>query len=486
MQLGRNDPCNCGSGKKYKSCCLGKEEIRPTAPKSAEIEHIVTLFNAGKHDILESKIRSLIEIFPNLGIAWMIWGVSLQIQGRDGLPALEKAAKLLPNDIEAQQNLLVAQRNMGENEGALVSVRRVLKLNPKFAEAHNDMGFILHELGRLSEAESSYLQALKLEPNFAAAHSNLSRCLLAMGRLTAGWPKYEYRWDGTIPKLDRPVTTLPQWKGQNVSPSDRLLVFAEQGWGDQLQFSRYLQLTQEKFIAGVSIVVEAPLRELFQRSFPNVEILKSVPRNQKHWQWQCPLLSLPLAFNTSLNTIPRHIPYLIPDPVKVTRWESKIAALNLPASSCKIGLVWKTSSLMSNTSLRSLTLQKLEPILNGQNCIWFSLQKEPHPSESAWKASGKLIDWSKDFDDFDWTAALVMNMDLVISVDTAVAHLAGGLGVPIWLLNRYASEWRWMRDRVDSPWYPSMKIFTQKTAGDWDGLVKEIANSPEFSRIEKV
>jgi hypothetical protein len=169
------------------------------------------------------------------------------------------------------------------------------------------------------------------------------------------------------------------------------------------------------------------------------------------------------------------MPYLTPDPVRVTLWQSRIAALGLPASTRKIGVVWKSGTGMKIAQLKSITLQAFTPLLNQPGCAWFSLQKEPDPDKGSWVASGKLIDWTDEFGDFNETASLAMNLDMIISVDTSVAHLAGGLGLPTWLLNRHASDWRWMRNREDSPWYPSMRIFTQNKAGDWDEVVSRMS-----------
>jgi hypothetical protein len=178
-----------------------------------------------------------------------------------------------------------------------------------------------------------------------------------------------------------------------------------------------------------------------------------------------------------LATIPNQIPYLTPDPLRVVHWQSRIDALGLPASTRKIGVVWKSGTGMKISQLKSISLQTLAPLLNQPGCAWFSLQKEPDPDKAPWVTSGNLIDWADEFGDFNETASLAMNLDLIISVDTSVAHLAGGLGLPTWLFNRHASDWRWMCNREDSPWYPTMRIFTQRKAGDWDEVVSRMSAS---------
>jgi tetratricopeptide (TPR) repeat protein len=588
VKPGRNEPCPCGSGKKYKKCCSEKVDARlasvsalakGSAPKPVEISQLLALLNAGCFAELESRAFPYIKQYPDNGFLWKLLGTAFHQMGRDAdaLAAFQKAAilspgdgeahsnfgcalnsngrlneaeashrralqikpdhavahnnlgltlndlgrldeaetsyrralelkpdfaeahlnlgnalqnlgrlddalasyrralELKPNYAEAYSNLGSALQNLGRLDDALASYRRALEIKPDYAEAYSNLGSALQDLGRLDDAMASYYRALEIKPHHAETHYNLGDALLLSGRLSEGWHKYEYRWKVGSPRQPRPATSLPQWTGQTTLPDDRLLIFTEQGMGDRLQFSRYLPLAGNRFRNGVSVVVDRPLQALFRRSFPDVEILDAVPVDQSAWQWQCPLLSLPLAFGTTLETIPRDIPYLVPEPARASYWHSRIAALGLPDSARKIGVVWKPGKLMKNANLRSLSLQQLAPLLNQPGCSWFSLQKEPDPDRMPWVSSGKLIDWSEEFSDFGETAGLLTNLDLVVSVDTSVAHLAGALGKPVWLLNRHASEWRWMRNREDSPWYPTMRIFTQKRAGDWDETIGDMA-----------
>ena len=357
---------------------------------------------------------------------------------------------------------------------AEIECRAALSIDPTYAEAHSSLGDILKNQRRMREAEDSYRKALRLKPDFAEAHHNLSHLLLATGRLGEAWPEYEYRFQATALSRLPFVDALPRWTGQAAQTGDRLLVLKEQGLGDKLQFARYLPLAAERFVDGVSMVVDRSLLTLFRRSFPNVEFLEVVA-DTVAWQWQCPLLSLPLAFGTTLETIPRRVPYLVPDPLRTAYWKSRIDALGLPAAQRKIGIVWKPGTGLRNAALRSLSLHQLGRLFDLPGCAWFSLQKEPDPDKAPWVTSAKMIDWADEFVDFDETAAIAAHLDLIISVDTAMAHLAGALGRPTWLLNRHASEWRWLLDRNDSPWYPTMRIFTQEPAADWDGVVARLA-----------
>jgi tetratricopeptide (TPR) repeat protein len=452
----------------------GKPPSQQWLPK-AEIDQLLELFNARRHAELEDRARTLLGHYPRSGYVWHVLGVSLQEQGKDALAALQKATELMPDDANAHSNLAIALNFVGRHRDAAASCRRALAIKPDFAAASCALGAALQGQGKPEEAMASYRRALEIRPNDADARYGLGLVLLETGRFAEGWLEYEYRWEGAWPKKGRPATPLPQWAGQDPSGGDRLLVFTEQGMGDILQFSRYLLLLAHRFGDRLSLVLARPLQTLLRRSFPGVEMLEAVPVDQSAWRWQCPLLSLPLAFGTTLDNIPGPVPYLVPDAMRVAYWKSRIEALDLPAAARRIGVVWKTGKAMKNATLRSLTLQQLAPLLNQPGTAWFSLQKEADPDSSQWADAGVLVDWAGELRDFDDTAALLMNMDLVVSVDTSVAHLAGGLGRPIWLFNRHASEWRWMRHREGSPWYPTMRIFTQQAAGDWDEVVKRMS-----------
>jgi tetratricopeptide (TPR) repeat protein len=432
----------------------------------------------GQPDEAVASFRRALKINPDLAEAHNNLGNALHELGQfdEAAASCRRALKIKPDFAEAHGNLGNALLQIGRLDEAVASFRRALEIKPDFAEAHNNLGNALRELGKLEESAASCRRALKIKPDFASARGNLGFTLLTAGQFSEGWQEYEYRFDVISPRKSRPqFSPLPQWVGQNVAPGDRLLILEEQGLGDKLQFARYLALAAERFPGGVSLFVGQPLRSLLRRSFPGVEFLDSVPAEQSAWRWYCPLLSLPLAFDTVSETIPDKTPYLVPDPVRVARWAEKIAALGLPPGTRKIGVVWKPGSGMKIAHLKGLPIEYLAPLFGLPNCAWFNLQKEPDADKISWVSAGKLIDWAGDFGDFDDTAALVANLDLVISVDTSVAHLAGALSTPTWLLNRHASDWRWMREREDSPWYPTMRIFTQKTAGNWDEVVKRMA-----------
>lgn len=425
-----------------------------------------------------ASFRLALDVEPDCAEAHCNLGLALQETGQyeQALASLKMACQLQPNSALFHCNIVTALLDLNRIGDAQNSCQRALELDPDMVEANSNMGNVQLAMGLLCDAAASFERALELAPNYTKARHNLSHAQLAMGQLAQGWKNYEYRVDEH--RNSRAATRLPQWSGQPVAQSDRILVFVEQGLGDMLQFVRYLPLVAERFPGGVSLYALPPLVSLFRRSFPMITVLDTVPTDESAWQWQCPLLSLPLAFGTVLETIPNQTPYLVPDTARCAHWQHKIGELRLPQSGHKkVGIVWKPGAGMKIAHLKATTLQTLAPLLCLSDCTWFSLQKEPDPETTSWVNAGKLIDWSADFHDFDDTAALAVNLDLIISVDTSVAHLAGGLGLPTWLLNRYASDWRWMREREDSPWYSTLRIFAQDVPGDWDAVAHRVAEA---------
>jgi tetratricopeptide (TPR) repeat protein len=449
------------------------------APNDAQAHNNlgITQLELGLKAEAEGHFRQAIQIQPDWAEAHNNLGSTLQETGRlqEAKVSQLTALRLKPNFAEALNNLGNTLLQMDQLEEAGKYCLQALEIDPGRLEAYNNLASIQHKLGKLDEAETYARHALELNPQFAAAHYNLSLILLQSGQYADGWKEYEYRWEGGTPKSAPPKSDLPLWTGQPLKGS-RILIFAEQGLGDTIQFSRYLALLEEEMKCSVSVVVDGALIKLLRHSFPAVEFLQNIPTDQSGWHYHCPLLSLPRVFQTTLDNLPNITPYLIPEPLGVAHWGKKITDLSLPATAQKIGLVWKPGSRMQNAPLRSLALQQLAPLFSLSNCQFFSAQIEPCAEKAVWVNSGRLIDWGAEFTDFNETAAFLMNMDTVISVDTAVAHLAGALGRPTWLLNRHAGEWRWLHQREDSPWYPTMRIFTQKMAGDWQQVVDRIVD----------
>jgi len=352
---------------------------------------------------------------------------------------------------------------------ASVVVGRVddaIALKPDFADAHYNLGVALHGQGRFDEALTSYDEAARLNPEFVDARWNRAFLWLTMGRFAEGWREHEWRWR----RKHQPPRSFPQplWKGEPIAGRS-ILLHNEQGIGDTLQFVRYAPLVAAHG-ARVLVQVQRPLARLVRGSLDGgIEVLAEgdlLPPFDLH----APLLSLPLAFATTLENVPARVPYLKTDAAAAARWRSRIG----PAPGLKIGLVWAGNAQHKNDRNRSIALERLLPLIDEIKARWFSLQVGERAGDLARIASGKINNLADRFTDFGETAAAIDNLDLVISVDTAVAHLAGALGKPVWVLLPAVPDWRWLLGRADSPWYPTARLFRQPARGDWDSVMQAL------------
>lgn len=385
---------------------------------------------------------------------------------------------------------LGAQGRLNEEE---VFYRAALELDPDYAEAHMSLGFLARSLGAWDDAERHLRNVIALVPDNLPARDLLGRVLLAAGRYEEAWPYFDGRRVHFIhpderPNSIRPQLPLPQWKGENPNTARRgnatalrgarLLVMPEQGLGDSLQFARYLPLALAHF-SQVGYICRPPLRRLYEDSYcsrwPGLVLLDLALPELDEWDWYCPLMSLPMAFGTRLDDIPATVPYLYADPRRAAAWQARLAALPNPGLR-RVGVVWAGGhSERIEDKVRSMTSAQLAPLLALSHVRWISLQKTDDASKRADAVSqARLTDWTDEITDFADTAALIENLDLVISVDTSTAHLAAAMGKPVWLLNRFAGCWRWLRDRDDSPWYPTIRLFTQSQRGNWDDVLARV------------
>jgi hypothetical protein len=410
-----------------------------------------------------------IALNPGYVMAHYNRGLVLQILNHpgDALASFEQAIALDPNCAPAHNNRGNILKGFNRLEEALESYDRVLALHPAHAEAHNNRGTVLQELHRLEDALAAYDQALFLNPSYPAAHLNKSLLKLLTGNYEEGWRLYEWRWKADQ-KTEYRNFTQPLWLGEESLKDRTLLVQAEQGLGDMLQFCRYVPMLHEM---GVKVILETP--------HPLVSILSTLTDHltviEKGsplpvFDYYCPVMSLPLAFKTTGETIPVKTPYLFADPSKISVWQKRLGAKTRP----RIALAW--SGNVKNTSLRnrSVALEDLTPLLN--------LPFEFHSLQTEYRGNDKSIlptfpqihDHQSELKDFSDTAALVSEMDLVISVDTSVAHLTGALGKPLWVLLPFTTSFRWLLDRSDSPWYPTATLFRQSKPGDWSTVISKV------------
>jgi Flp pilus assembly protein TadD len=438
----------------------------------------VVLCDLGRLEEAEGVLRAALRLGPDLPAAHYNLGNVLSAQGRlaQAEASYGEALRLQPVYADALVNLGHVLNQLGRPAEAERRLREALRLRPDSPEALNNLGVALAALGRPLEAAESYREAISLQFDFPDAHNNLAYALLAAGRFQEGWDEHEWRWRGKHMAAGARGFARPLWNGEPLA-ARTLLLHAEQGLGDTLQFCRYAPLIP----AGGRVVLEAqkPLARLLSR-LPGVDEIVIHGEALPPFDLQCPLLSLPRAFGTTLETIPARVPYLSPDATRLADWAERLANI----AGLKVGLVWAGEprkgwpELAAIDTRRSIALSTLAPLGDVEGVCFVSLQKGAPAAQTANPPPGlTLHDFTDELADFDDTAALVANLDLVISVDTSTAHLAGGLGKPVWLLNRHDSCWRWLLNRDDSPWYPTLRQFRQATAGDWDGVVRRVRDA---------
>ena len=375
-----------------------------------------------------------------------------------------RAIKLDPEYADAFYNQGNACQRMQEFEKARSCYQQALKLNPRDHEAWTNLGKVHHELNQLEQAVAAHECALRINPDFPLGHWNRAMALLTAGRLQEGFRDYEWRWrmggEIFVPRN----YTQPLWKGEPIS--ERVLfIHAEQGFGDALQFVRFVRQARQR---AAHVILECPpaLKRLFEYS-ECADALITLGQTPPTFDIYVPLMSLPGLFQTTLDTIPCPTPYLKPP--------SGDCAVTAPAHHLKIGLTWAGNATHDHDSLRSIPFKDLAPILQTTGTVFYSLQLPLSDSDEAnLRTVPNLVDASRQLKDFGDTAAMINQMDLVISVDTAVAHLAGALNKPTWTLLQHAPDWRWFLEHSDTPWYPSMRLFRQSVRGDWNGPIQQI------------
>ena len=420
----------------------------------------------------------------------------------EAVASFERALQLDPNDVDTIINLGGTLFALARYEEALAAAERVLALDPSWAEAFNLRGNVLQETGRLAEALASYDRAVAIDPDhavfcnrgsalqalnqhreaiasydravalkhdYADAHWNGALARLCIGDLPGGFAKFEWRWrtgDGG------PSFRQPLWLGAQPLSGKTILLYAEQGVGDCLQFARYVPLVTERgaqVLLAVHRELKALLSDLADEIFAEGEALPP-------FDLRCPLLSLPLAFGTTLATIPADVPYVRADEERAARWQARLGA----SASLRVGLVWSGNPAHKNDRRRSISFDQLAPLLAAPGVQFVSLQKEVRPSDAEAMGRSPLIDLAAELHDFADTAAVVASLDLIISVDTAVAHLAGAMGKPVWVLLPFSPDWRWLLERHDSPWYPSAQLFRQPRIGDWASVIARVAEKLRY------
>ncbi|HXQ51912.1 MAG TPA: tetratricopeptide repeat protein [Stellaceae bacterium] len=387
----------------------------------------------------------------------------------DALASFDRALENDPNYVAALNNRGNALLELRRLDDAVASWDRAVALRPDYFQALTNRGNALAEWRRVDEALASYARALEIKPDDADAHWHESLCHLLAGDFSRGWEKYEWRWRRQSLPVPPRDFTQKLWLGAQDLAGKTLLLHAEQGFGDTIQFCRYATLAAERG-ARVVLEVQGALKALMS-GLDGVERVVARGETLPPFDLHCPLMSLPLAFKTTLTTVPARVPYLKPAPHLVEKWRQRLGEHRAP----RIGLVWFGSSGHQNDRNRSIALSRLAPFLdNGATLV--SLQNSLRDEDRQGFDSHKIHHFGSELRDFADTAALTSLIDSVISVDTAVAHLAGALGKRIFILLPFiASDWRWLTDRDDSPWYPTARVYRQSAIDDWESVLERVA-----------
>ena len=411
-------------------------------------------------------------------------GVLRQSMGnfKAALADYEQAIVLNPASAEAWLNRGTALKELDDFRNALASYDRALELRPNYDAVYVNRGVALQDLGLIREAVASYQVAITLNPGLPEAHYNLARAALTLGDYDTGWREYEWRWrakGGSIFREKRDFSE-PLWLGSEAIAGKSILLYAEQGFGDSLQFARYGEMVAQ---LGARVILEAPA--------PLVALLGTLPGVARviayrdplpHLDFQCPLMSLPLAFGTTLETIPSPDGYLKSDADKVSVWRQRLDGHVKP----RVGLTWSGTQVPDTNRMRHFfALSHLIPRLP-DTFDYFCLQTDITAADQQAMDNSKVVQFKGLLRDFSDTAALCACMDLVISVDTSVAHLACALGKTTWVLLAHVADWRWLLDRDDSPWYRSARLFRQKSQNEWQDVFERVAEELRIYRIDRL
>ena len=428
----------------------------------------------GHHEQAEQCYRNALQINPNIPEIYSNLGNTLRGQGNPAgaIGCYRRALEMNPNVADVHHLLGIALQQAGQIEDAVASYQQAVGIRPDFAQAWGDLGSAFKDLGRLELAEQSCDRALEIDSNYAPAHMGRAIVRLLAGNFQKAWEDYEWRF-----KADKNNAHFAQifnkslWDGSSFK-GKTLLIYSEQGLGDTLQFIRYLPLV--KSLGGRVVVATFESMTGLLDGFPGIDklmVMTAGLESTLDYDLSLPILSLPYVFKTTLATIPAEFPYIQVDPQEQAGWHQK-----MPGSGLKVGLVWKGNPSHSNDRNRSIALDRLQPLTHIMGIQFYSLQKgDVTPLEQELLQKMNCIDLGNSFSDFSDTAGALANLDVVISVDTSVVHLAGAMGRRVWTLLPFAPDWRWMLHRDDSPWYPGVRLFRQPQRGNWDAVVDRIA-----------
>ena len=426
-------------------------------------------------------LKHAIQISPNLAVAHNNLGITFEKLNRldDAQSCYRKALELRPDYVEAHYNYGVTLQKMARYDDAQKSYRLAINYNPNHAKAHSNLGLVLKHLSEFSESEKHFLTAIKLDPSFIDAHYNFALLLMLLGRLKEGWAQYQwfYHPQNTNPsKPNQPHLKAMQWQGEALQDKI-ILIHSEQGFGDMIQFVRYAQHLKSHG-ATVWVLVTKPLVDLFNTIEWVDCVLENGEQHKATFDFWVFALALPYWFQTTLENLPCNVPYLSVNFEKRTWWQNWLTQSSVQGNK-KIGLVWAGNPVHSNDANRSIDLSQFSGLSELTNITWVSLQLGESARSRCLNSPLNMLDASAYIKDFTDTAALLENLDLLISVDSSPAHLAGALNVPVWTLITAVPDWRWLLEREDSVWYKSMRLFRQPEKGDWTSVLEDVKKALE-------
>jgi tetratricopeptide (TPR) repeat protein len=466
---------------RYTEALTGYDKALALRPEQAMLHNsrAATLSYLQRHEEALAGYARAIALKPDYAQAYSNRALALSnlLRYEEALESCECAIALQPDHAEAHCGRGVVLARLQRHADALASFERAIALEPDDAKAHSGRGVVLADLHRHAEALASFDQAIALRPDHADGYWYQSLCLLALGQFERGWSLHEWRKRRDEPLGSR-AFPQPEWLGATSIAGKILFIHWEQGLGDTIQFCRYATFAGA-LGARVVMSVQAPLQRLLKTVGSDIDIIggNEVP---VAFDCHCPMMSLPLAFGTTLETIPNQIPYLAAEPAAVARWRLRMAGM----AGLRVGLCWAGASRRDQPAAhaidqrRSITLADYAPLARVPGTNFVSLQTgEPAAQAVAPPAGLSLHNWTDELTDLADTAALIAALDLVITVDTAVAHLAGALGKTVWILSRFDACWRWLTDRDDSPWYPTARLWRQPEPGDWRTVVADVAEA---------
>lgn len=432
-------------------------------PRLQEAERMI---NQGKPGEAEAACRAVLREAPGLPEATALLGFIVARMRRLGEAEslLREAIAKRPDVPQWHFELRNVLRYDFRLDESLAEAREAVRLDPASAQFRNGLAQIHFDRGEYDQGYNTILDALACDPEHPESHLSLAHALLASGNFRAGWAEYEWRFRSKIFIKALPKPIRPYWNGMPL-PGRRLVISTDQGFGDSFQFARYIPMAAAR-VGEVVVICRPPQIQLLSR-IPGVRACITDLKQIGDHAAFCWLASLPYVFGTEVSTIPTPIPYLTASPIRRAHWRGELAR-RAGSEGVRVGLVWAGNNENTADWRRSIPLAALRELAAIPGVQLVSLQKPVPEADRAVFAELGLLDFSADLADFSETAGMIANLDLIVSVDSAVAHLAGAMGVPTWILIYEPSDWRWMTRREDSPWYPTMRLFRQPRAGQWD------------------